>query len=104
MSKGTSRGQVASQPLTSTLLCSSRTAAADALMEACCTDGHHMATQHRDCSLPYASESKECRCVRRRPLSHQHGVPLAGSRVCPEPWQGLGCGPGSTRAVGGRGG
>uniref|UniRef100_A0A8C9J638 Fibulin-1 n=1 Tax=Panthera tigris altaica TaxID=74533 RepID=A0A8C9J638_PANTA len=44
-------------------LLSSRTVAADTLMEACCADGHQMATQHRDCSLPYASESKECRYV-----------------------------------------
>uniref|UniRef100_A0A8C7BUK4 Fibulin-1 n=1 Tax=Neovison vison TaxID=452646 RepID=A0A8C7BUK4_NEOVI len=41
--------------------------AADTLMEACCADGHRMATQHRDCSLPYTSESKECRYVCRQP-------------------------------------
>ncbi|KAB0396628.1 hypothetical protein E2I00_020158, partial [Balaenoptera physalus] len=35
-------------------------------MEACCADGHRMATQHRDCSLPYASESKECRMVQEQ--------------------------------------
>ncbi|KAM4837412.1 fibulin-1 isoform 3-T3 [Urocitellus parryii] len=39
---------------------------ADVPMEACCADGHRMATQHRDCSLPYASESKECRMVQEQ--------------------------------------
>lgn len=43
-----------------------RTAGADDPMEACCADGHRMATEHRDCSLPYASESKECRYVCQR--------------------------------------
>lgn len=54
-------------PRPGTLL-SPRTVAADTLMEACCADGHRMATQHRDCSLPYASESKECRYV----YQHHH--------------------------------
>nr|XP_006212641.1 fibulin-1 isoform X2 [Vicugna pacos] len=40
-------------------------------MEACCADGHRMATQHRDCSLPYASESKECRMVQEQ-CCHNH--------------------------------
>ncbi|XP_067554474.1 fibulin-1 isoform X3 [Pseudorca crassidens] len=39
---------------------------ADVPMEACCADGHRMATQHRDCSLPYVSESKECRMVQEQ--------------------------------------
>ncbi|XP_063099918.1 fibulin-1 isoform X1 [Cavia porcellus] len=39
---------------------------ADVLMEACCADGHRMATQHKDCSLPYAPESKECRMVQEQ--------------------------------------
>lgn len=47
-----------SSPATRSLPCS---AGADVPMEACCADGHRMATQHRSCSLPYASESKECR-------------------------------------------
>ncbi|XP_045408750.1 fibulin-1 isoform X1 [Lemur catta] len=38
----------------------------DVPMEACCADGHRMATQQRDCSLPYASESKECRMVQEQ--------------------------------------
>ncbi|XP_011373281.1 fibulin-1 isoform X2 [Pteropus vampyrus] len=32
-------------------------------MEACCGDGHRMATQYKDCSLPYISDSKECRMM-----------------------------------------
>ncbi|XP_053517700.1 fibulin-1 isoform X2 [Artibeus jamaicensis] len=39
---------------------------ADVPMEACCADGHQMATQHRDCSLPYASESKQCRMIQEQ--------------------------------------
>ncbi|XP_007953835.1 fibulin-1 [Orycteropus afer afer] len=35
-------------------------------METCCADGHQMATQQKDCSLPYTSESKECRMVREQ--------------------------------------
>ncbi|XP_070267393.1 fibulin-1 isoform X2 [Myotis yumanensis] len=41
-------------------------ARADVPMEACCADGHRVATQHRDCSLPYASASKECRMVQEQ--------------------------------------
>ncbi|XP_059537352.1 fibulin-1 isoform X1 [Myotis daubentonii] len=41
-------------------------ARADVSMEACCADGHRTATQHRACSLPYASESKECRMVQEQ--------------------------------------
>uniref|UniRef100_G1PPV2 Fibulin-1 n=1 Tax=Myotis lucifugus TaxID=59463 RepID=G1PPV2_MYOLU len=40
-------------------------ARADLSMEACCADGHRVATQHRDCSLPYAS-SMECRMVQEQ--------------------------------------
>ncbi|XP_062058684.1 fibulin-1 isoform X2 [Lepus europaeus] len=40
--------------------------AADVSMETCCADGHRMATQHRDCSLPYVSESTECRMVQEQ--------------------------------------
>uniref|UniRef100_A0A2I3LKZ6 Fibulin-1 n=1 Tax=Papio anubis TaxID=9555 RepID=A0A2I3LKZ6_PAPAN len=36
---------------------------ADVLLEACCADGQRMATNQKDCSLPYATESKECRAV-----------------------------------------
>nr|XP_012304885.1 fibulin-1 isoform X2 [Aotus nancymaae] len=39
---------------------------ADVLMEACCADGNRMATHQKDCSLPYASESKECRMVQEQ--------------------------------------
>ncbi|XP_060044746.1 fibulin-1 isoform X3 [Erinaceus europaeus] len=39
---------------------------ADIPMESCCADGHRMATQQRDCSEPYASESKECRMVQEQ--------------------------------------
>uniref|UniRef100_A0A2I3TK77 Fibulin-1 n=1 Tax=Pan troglodytes TaxID=9598 RepID=A0A2I3TK77_PANTR len=39
---------------------------ADALLEACCADGHRMATHQKDCSLPYATESKECRMVQEQ--------------------------------------
>ncbi|XP_023601557.1 LOW QUALITY PROTEIN: fibulin-1 [Myotis lucifugus] len=39
---------------------------ADLSMEACCADGHRVATQHRDCSLPYASRSMECRMVQEQ--------------------------------------
>lgn len=50
------------------------TANADISMEACCTDGNQMANQHRDCSLPYTSESKECRyvCSYHCLTSHAH--------------------------------
>ncbi|XP_004700279.2 fibulin-1 isoform X2 [Echinops telfairi] len=41
-------------------------AGADLSMENCCTDGHRMATQQKDCSLPYTSESKECRMVQEQ--------------------------------------
>ncbi|XP_016065554.1 PREDICTED: fibulin-1 isoform X1 [Miniopterus natalensis] len=40
-------------------------------IEACCADGHLMATQHRACSLPYASESKECRMVQEQCCHNQ---------------------------------
>uniref|UniRef100_A0A8D0STP1 Fibulin-1 n=1 Tax=Sus scrofa TaxID=9823 RepID=A0A8D0STP1_PIG len=50
------------------LLC---TAGAEVPMEACCTDGHQMATQHKDCSLPYTSESKECRMVQEQCCQNQ---------------------------------
>uniref|UniRef100_A0A4W2C148 Fibulin-1 n=1 Tax=Bos indicus x Bos taurus TaxID=30522 RepID=A0A4W2C148_BOBOX len=40
-------------------------------MEACCADGHRMATEHRACSLPYASESKECRMVQEQCCQNQ---------------------------------
>ncbi|XP_058424132.1 fibulin-1 isoform X2 [Diceros bicornis minor] len=46
-------------------------AGADIAMEACCADGHRMATQHRDCSLPYASESKECKMVQEQCCHNQ---------------------------------
>uniref|UniRef100_A0A671EWV9 Fibulin-1 n=1 Tax=Rhinolophus ferrumequinum TaxID=59479 RepID=A0A671EWV9_RHIFE len=46
-------------------------AGADVPMEACCADGHRMATQHRDCSLPYTSESKECRMVQEQCCHNQ---------------------------------
>ncbi|KAM5334115.1 fibulin-1 isoform 1-T1 [Glossophaga mutica] len=39
---------------------------ADVPLEACCADGHQMATQHRDCTLPYASASKRCRMVQEQ--------------------------------------
>ncbi|XP_049740611.1 fibulin-1 isoform X2 [Elephas maximus indicus] len=39
---------------------------ADVPVETCCADGHSMATQRRDCSLPYTSESKECRMVQEQ--------------------------------------
>ncbi|XP_032117349.1 fibulin-1 isoform X1 [Sapajus apella] len=39
---------------------------ADVLLEACCADGNRMATHQKDCSLPYASESKECRMVQEQ--------------------------------------
>ncbi|XP_063519452.1 fibulin-1 isoform X3 [Pongo pygmaeus] len=39
---------------------------ADVLLEACCADGHRMATHQKDCSLPYATESKECRMVQEQ--------------------------------------
>ncbi|XP_044535213.1 fibulin-1 [Gracilinanus agilis] len=41
-------------------------ASADVLLEDCCADGHRLATQKRDCSVPYASESKECRMVQEQ--------------------------------------
>lgn len=63
-------------PRPGTLL-SPHTVAADTVMEACCADGHQMATQHRDCSLPYTSESKECRYMCQRPPFSPRGVPLA---------------------------
>uniref|UniRef100_A0A7N4P1Z1 Fibulin-1 n=1 Tax=Sarcophilus harrisii TaxID=9305 RepID=A0A7N4P1Z1_SARHA len=44
---------------------------ADVLLEDCCTDGHRLATQKRDCSLPYASESKECRMVQEQCCQNQ---------------------------------
>ncbi|XP_019817521.2 fibulin-1 isoform X2 [Bos indicus] len=46
-------------------------AGADVSMEACCADGHRMATEHRACSLPYASESKECRMVQEQCCQNQ---------------------------------
>uniref|UniRef100_A0A8D1KQG9 Fibulin-1 n=1 Tax=Sus scrofa TaxID=9823 RepID=A0A8D1KQG9_PIG len=46
-------------------------AGAEVPMEACCTDGHQMATQHKDCSLPYTSESKECRMVQEQCCQNQ---------------------------------
>uniref|UniRef100_A0A7N9CRM6 Fibulin-1 n=1 Tax=Macaca fascicularis TaxID=9541 RepID=A0A7N9CRM6_MACFA len=39
---------------------------ADVLLEACCADGQRMATNQKDCSLPYATESKECRMVQEQ--------------------------------------
>uniref|UniRef100_A0A8D1KPU8 Fibulin-1 n=1 Tax=Sus scrofa TaxID=9823 RepID=A0A8D1KPU8_PIG len=68
--KGTSglvRG-VACPQSPGSLLC---TAGAEVPMEACCTDGHQMATQHKDCSLPYTSESKECRMVQEQCCQNQ---------------------------------
>lgn len=50
------------------------TAGTDVSMETCCADGHRVATQHRDCSLPYTSESKECRYVVQGPLWCQDDV------------------------------
>ncbi|XP_074128264.1 fibulin-1 isoform X2 [Sminthopsis crassicaudata] len=44
---------------------------ADVLLEDCCTDGHRLATQKRDCSIPYASESKECRMVQEQCCQNQ---------------------------------
>lgn len=44
---------------------------ADVSMEACCTEGNQMANQHRDCSLPYTSESKECRMVQEQCCHNQ---------------------------------
>ncbi|ERE86479.1 fibulin-1 isoform 2 [Cricetulus griseus] len=44
---------------------------ADISMEACCTEGNQMANQHRDCSLPYTSESKECRMVQEQCCHNQ---------------------------------
>ncbi|XP_068958353.1 fibulin-1 isoform X1 [Petaurus breviceps papuanus] len=46
-------------------------ATADVLMEDCCADGHRLATQKRDCSVPYASESKECRMVQEQCCQNQ---------------------------------
>ncbi|XP_025255407.1 fibulin-1 [Theropithecus gelada] len=39
---------------------------ADVLLEGCCADGQRMATNQKDCSLPYATESKECRMVQEQ--------------------------------------
>ncbi|XP_042523280.1 fibulin-1 [Dipodomys spectabilis] len=39
---------------------------ADAPLETCCADGQRMATQHRDCSLTYSSDSKECRITQEQ--------------------------------------
>ncbi|KAM5289060.1 fibulin-1 isoform 2-T2 [Ctenodactylus gundi] len=39
---------------------------ADVAVETCCTEGHQMATRQRDCSLPYTSESKECRMLQEQ--------------------------------------
>ncbi|XP_001378488.1 fibulin-1 isoform X2 [Monodelphis domestica] len=44
---------------------------ADVLLEDCCADGHRLATQKRDCSVPYASESKECRMVQEQCCQNQ---------------------------------
>lgn len=59
-------------------------------MEACCADGHQMATQHRDCSLPYASESQQCRCVcggrAGQGVSPQREVGEEGAVCAPPTW------------------
>lgn len=74
------------------LLC---TAGAEVPMEACCTDGHQMATQHKDCSLPYTSESKECRYVCPWPPLFLKSVRRGKRRGCRDggcqaPWERLG--------------
>lgn len=79
------------------------TGGADVLMEACCGDGHRMATQYKDCSLPYISDSKECRYVCQWPPWDQDGVPQEkawGGRdsVCQTPRE---VGYRSAQAVGG---
>lgn len=83
------------------------TGGADVLMEVCCADGHRMATQHKDCSLPYTSNSKECRYVCQWPPRHRDGVPWGETRggrgsVCQAPRE-AGCraiGPGCGRSGG----
>lgn len=82
------------------------TAGADVPLEACCADGHRMATQHRDCSLPYASESKECRYVGQWPPFYQNGGSLEESRAGREyvpdsPRRGWAPGAGLAQAMGG---
>ncbi|ELK07917.1 Fibulin-1 [Pteropus alecto] len=62
-------------------------------MEACCADGHRMATQYKDCSLPYISDSKECRMMQELCCRNQleellcaAGINLAGEGDgCPAP-------------------
>lgn len=49
-------------------------------METCCTEGHQMANQHKDCSRSYTSESKECRCVCRCRCLTSHACLDASAR------------------------
>ncbi|XP_054998082.1 fibulin-1 isoform X2 [Sorex araneus] len=60
---------------------------ADVALEACCAEGHRMATQQQDCTKPPPEASRECRMVEEQCCQHQveeqhcsSGISLAGQR------------------------
>lgn len=84
--RGWGRGYQAGHPLAGSLPYTVHTEQVS--MEDCCTDGNQMANQHRDCSLQYTSESKECRYVRHMSRVWMVGpasLPLLLLPLCSEP-------------------